>query len=406
MAKIRRTLNFFQDARWICGPRIRLYCSLFLCAVLVAISSLVLTAHRGIDWNGKPLGTDFVSFWSASDLALHDYPANVYVVNEHAAKQLRLFPQIDQYGYTAFFYPPMFLLICLPLALLPYFYSLFMWLVITGYLCWQGVKGFFPDKVPLVIMFSFPAIFINALHGQNAFLSCALFAKGVQYFYKKPLYSGIFFGFLCFKPHLVICIPVVMVVVRQWRALWAFMVTVGLFVLTSWVVLGTDAWRGFIRNIPAATEALERNYIGYEKMVSVFAAVRLLHGSIIMSYGIHVLVNILVLSALVYIAFRRGASIETGMMLMVSALIVTPFLLDYDLMLLAPVLAWSVKQAQVHGFMQYERFVLASAFWLPLLVRPVAFWLHVPLGPFVLLALAYCVARCCLREPKISIQHG
>lgn len=392
-------LAFFKNAAWIGGQRVRVYCSLLVLVFLGAVCALLLTLHQGMDWSGRPFGTDFISFWSVSDMVWQGRAADVYVLKHHAAEQLTLFPHIDRYGYTAFLYPPTFLLFCLPLALVPYFWSLFIWLSLTGFACWQGVKRFLPGKTPWVVIAGFPAIFVNILHGQNAFLSCALFAQGVYFFNKNPVLSGIFLGFLCFKPHLALCVPVVMVMARQWRALWAFVATVCLFVLVSWGIFGAATWEGFIRTIPFATDVLEKDYVGYAKMVSVFAAVRLLHGSILLSWICQISVNILVLSALIHIAMRRRASLETGMMLIVSALIVTPFLLDYDLMILAPVLAWSVSQAQKQGFMPYERFIVSCAFLLPMFARPVALLCHLSLSPLVLLALAYSVAQHGLREP-------
>ena len=392
-------MAFFKNAAWIGGQRVRVYCSLLVLFFLVVVCALLFTLHQGVDWRGRPLGTDFISFWSASDMVWQGRAADVYVLKHHAAEQLTLFPHIKQYGYTAFLYPPTFLLLCLPLALVPYFWSLFIWLSLTGYACWRGVKKFLPDKTPWVVIAGFPAGFGTILHGQNAFLSCALFAQGVYFFNKNPVLSGIFLGLLCFKPHLVLCVPVVMVVARQWRALWAFMATVCLFALVSWGVFGAATWEGFIQNIPFATDVLEKDYVGYAKMVSIFAAVRLLHGSVLLSWICQISVNILVLSVLIHIAMRRRASLETGMMLIVSALIVTPFLLDYDLMILAPVLAWSVSQAQKQGFMSYERLIVSCAFLLPMFARPVALLCHVSLSPLVLLALAYSVARRGLREP-------
>lgn len=112
--------NFFRTAQWITPQRSRLYCLLFLVLISAMLGGLLVTSHSGIDANGKILGTDFISFWAASDLALHGHSADVYQMHAHEAQQLKIFPQASQSGYTAFFYPPLFLLICLPLAIFPY----------------------------------------------------------------------------------------------------------------------------------------------------------------------------------------------------------------------------------------------------------------------------------------------
>lgn len=198
--------------------------------------------------------------------------------------------------------------------------------------------------------------------------------------------------------------PIFLVAARQWRALGLFTGTTILLVLVSWGCFGTVAWEGFLHNISAATAALDENAVGYGKMVSIFAAVRLLHGGLLLSYAIQIFVDIIVVSVLFYIVLRKSASLTTGMMLIITSLVVTPFLLDYDLMLLAPVLAWTVGQAQKQGFMPYERFIMACAFLLPIMVRPVALFLHLPIAPLVLLSVVYNVARRSLKQPDSCSQ--
>src|SRR5690348_5661981 len=63
------------------------------------------------------IGTDFSSFYGASLLALDGHAASVYDVALHRAAQVcALGPFAD---YYQLFYPPMFLLVVLPLGLLP-----------------------------------------------------------------------------------------------------------------------------------------------------------------------------------------------------------------------------------------------------------------------------------------------
>ncbi len=83
----------------------------------------VICPSGGVDPTGKPPGTDFVSSWTASELALRHAPAAVYDMAAHHAAQTALFGQAAS-RYTAFFYPPVFLLICLPLATVPYLAAL------------------------------------------------------------------------------------------------------------------------------------------------------------------------------------------------------------------------------------------------------------------------------------------
>src|SRR5271157_2178345 len=130
----------------------------------------------GLDLEGKPIGSDFIGFYAASRLALDGRPELAYDVGSHWAAQKALFgPKL---GYTAFFYPPPALLISLPLALAPYFWSLAAWLATTGYAFYRVLRFYLPSLDPVAFL-AFPAVFVNAAHGQNGFLSAALIGGGL-----------------------------------------------------------------------------------------------------------------------------------------------------------------------------------------------------------------------------------
>ena len=89
---------------------LRLIAALNVAAVIV----LVATSHRGVDANGFLLGTDFLSFWTAARLS--HLGSSAYDVAAHVALQRQTYA--PPASYTAFFYPPPFLLYCWPLGYL------------------------------------------------------------------------------------------------------------------------------------------------------------------------------------------------------------------------------------------------------------------------------------------------
>ena len=117
-----RPLAALRDPAWLTPARCRAYRNLFLVMTLAICAIWIAMSHHGIDPTGKPLGTDFVSFWIASRMALAGQAAEVYVPALHNAAERAA--QLGGNGYVAFFYPPVFLLLCLPLGLLPYLVSL------------------------------------------------------------------------------------------------------------------------------------------------------------------------------------------------------------------------------------------------------------------------------------------
>jgi alpha-1,2-mannosyltransferase len=158
-------------------------------------------------------------------------------------------------------------------------------------------------------------------------------------------------------------------------------------------MFGVDTWRAFIEASPKARIALEQNMVGDEKMQSVFAGVRLLHGGLTLAYGLQLVAALGVCAALVHLQRRAFRSNAEGPAMVAAALLASPFLLDYDLVLLAAPLAWIAREALRDGFLPWEKTILATAFILPAISRVIAGFAGVPLAPFVLIAMFALVLR-------------
>ena len=70
-----------------------------------------------------------------------------------------------------------------------------------------------------------PACPINAIGGQNGFLSAALFLGGVLNIDRRPILSGVLIGLLTFKPHLGVVLPFALVALGAWRVIASAAVT-------------------------------------------------------------------------------------------------------------------------------------------------------------------------------------
>src|SRR6266849_5962814 len=79
-----------------------------------------------VNSGGSAIGRDFVAAWSASAMALAGHPAAAYdQVALRAAEAQAIGAPVP---FIAWFYPPNFLLLVLPLATLPYLVALVLWL--------------------------------------------------------------------------------------------------------------------------------------------------------------------------------------------------------------------------------------------------------------------------------------
>lgn len=398
-------LTVLRDAAWLTRARVKGYLRLLLAVTAIGAIAWVALSHGGRDARGMPLGTDFLSFWAASRLALSGHPAAAYDMAAHAAAQRAAFGGASL-GYAAFFYPPLFLLVCLPLGLGPYFVALAAWLGLTGAACWRVIRAILGDagRGLGLTMLAFPGVFSTIGHGQNAFLTTALIGLGFLVIDRRPILAGALLGLLAFKPHLGLMLPIALVVAGRWKAAAAAAGAVLLFAVAALLAFGADTWRGFLGVSPVAKLALERGLMGFEKMQSVFAATRLWGGPLWLSYALQAAAAAIACLAVVGVArwsgARRGAGrgLALGATTATATLVASPFVLDYDLMILAVPIAWMVREGVRGGFAPWEKSVLFAAFVLPLVSRVVALRTGVPLGPPVVLALLAVVARRAGRE--------
>ena len=391
-------ISTLREAPWL-GPRRALAWGwMFAGAAVLACVALMIMTRLGTapDPIGRPLGTDFSSFWTAGQLALAGDPAAAYRPEAHAAAQHATFSAGEGYAsdYYAFFYPPPFLLLCLPLAVLPYGLAVIAWIAATGAGYASVVRSLLPAAWPATMAsLAYPAFLLNMGHGQNGALSTALIGAAAIHAERRPYLAGIGLGALCFKPQLALLVLPSLIAARRWRALGSAALTTSLLCLASLLAFGLPAWQGFLASAGFAQTALESGWIGFDKMVSPFAAARLLGCTVPAAWSVQAMFSLLALTTVILAARRRpGAAAETAV-LVAAACLATPFLLDYDLALLAVPLAWVAACGARTGWLPWEKLILAATFALPLAARPLATQLVVPVAPLLVTVLLAVVCR-------------
>lgn len=388
-------VRFVRDADWADPRRIRAYLLLLGLGQAIALVALVIIARSGVDARGEPLGTDFVSFWTAGKLALA-HPAEIYSPTAHLAAERAFFGH--PIGWYAFFYPPIFLLACLPLGFLPYLPALTVWLGATFAAMAVALHALSPRLAHPLILAGFPAVFVNVGHGQNAFLTAALFAGGAACLDQRPLLAGVSFGALSFKPQLAAVLPVALLVTGRWRALLAMALTAAALAALTVPLFGLETWRAFLAETPLARATLERGLVDPAKMQSVFSAFRVLGAGIALAQAAQGIVACAALAALVFALRWTRDGRRVGALAACATCLTTPFLLDYDLALLIAPIAVVFDEASDSGFRPFEKTALFAAFLLAGYARPLAEFARLPVSPLVVAALMAVVARRCVAE--------
>ena len=396
-----------QSGRWLTAARARGYSLILLGLCLLAIAAWVALSDGLVDRNGKPIGTDFASFYAAGSLVLDGRAGDVYDMAAHYAREQRIFGAATP--YYGWLYPPVFLLVATPLALMPYLWALAVWQLGTFALYLSVIAGVVArmprrSKVTigplwLPVAAGFPAVLINLGHGQNGFLSAGLFGAALLALPARPILSGVLFGLLAYKPQLALVLPFALLAGGQWRAVVAAGITAVALVGLTALIFGGDLWLAFAASTETARKLLlEQGDVGFEKLQSVFAAVRLWGGGVPLAYAVQGAVSAAVVGGTAW-AWRSGCDRDLkAALLVVATLLASPHVLDYDLVILALAIAFTVSAGLAGGFRDYEVSLLAALWIVPLLSRSVAGFTAVPLGLLAMLAFYLFTLRTALSD--------
>lgn len=352
--------------------------ALAFAALLTQSRDLVYPSHGAV-------GFDFVTFWAASDLALSGHAAQAYDMTAIAAAERRALPQVaDVYLWH---YPPPFQLVVLPLALVPYLWAYGLWLALWLAVYAATCRAAFREPAPFWLAIGASAVYVNVLHGQNGLLTAALAAGGLLLLERRPLLAGLLIGALCYKPHLGLPLGVLLLAGGYWRAVaGAALAVVGLCALSA-LALGVDVWRAFFANAETARAVLESGAVPWHKMASLFATVRLAGGGVGLAYIVHGLAALAVL-ALTVLAWRGRGPLDLRIALAVmAAVLVSPYLFDYDLAVTVPALCLLLRDGFARGWQPGMRPAIVVLWLAPATLSYVAEATHVQLLPVALLAV-------------------
>ena len=439
-------IHTLRSGAWLTVERMRLVGALLIAAALIGAVFLVATSDGRNDRFGRPLGTDFSNVYAAGTYVLEGKAAAPFDPARQYAREQAIFGTgTPFYGWH---YPPFFLGLAALLALMPYGLALALWQGVTLVLylwairailtapSWPGLSrpstssfeaskqdvdarhkaGHDGGEAPppgqlrwppspasgggikqlwLLLALAFPAVFINLGHGHNGFLTAALFAAGLAQLDRRPWLAGILFGCLAYKPQFGVLIPLALAAGGYWRAFAAAAVTVALLALAVTLAFGVDVWTAFLASTKfTRTIVLEQGETGWQKIQSVFSVVRMWGGGIALAYAAQIALMLALACALIWLWRSSAAYPLKAGSLLIGSLLATPYCLDYDLMVLAPAIAYLSVDGIARGFSPYEKTILAALWIVPLIARSIPQATLIPLAvPMMLLAMIFMLRR-------------
>jgi len=379
--------NGLRSGEWLTATRVRGYSLILLAAYVLAIVGWIALSSGLIDRNGKPIGTDFSNVYAAGTLTWQGKPADAYspALQHDAEKATFDGRDVPFYGWH---YPPFFFAVAFLVAAIPYAWGLALWLIASFAAYLAMLRAILPRPETLLIAAAFPAVFVNIGHGQNGFLTAALLGGALHLLDRRPWLAGIMIGLLAYKPQFGVMIPIALLANQRWSSIATAAATIVLLIAVSFATLGGSVWHAFADSMNfTQTIVLEQGGTGWEKIQSAFSAARNWGADVHTAYAIQIALSLSLAASLAWL-WHSDASFELkASALATASLLATPYVLDYDLVVLAVAIAFFARHGLALGFRDYEISALAAAWIVPLISRGLAGVTGIPLGLIVMLAL-------------------
>jgi alpha-1,2-mannosyltransferase len=380
--------------------RLYLLCRMLFVVEVALFLFLAAGTHGLIVPLPRPTSTDFVSFYAAGKLADAGVPALAYDRAAHSAAEERATEPGIVYNY--FYYPPVFLLLCAALARLPYMLAFVVFEAATLVLYLFVMHRIVGERgwAALVPLLAFPPVFWTIGLGQNGFLTAGLFGAATLLVDRRPVVAGLLFGMLSVKPHFALLVPVALAAGARWRTFGAALLGAAGLCVVSLLVFGWQTWHMFLTTAVASRDVYMSGRIPFGGFVTPFGAAMLVGGSRTVA-GFFQAGATLAAASVVAWVWRRALPLPIRAASLASAtLVAVPLALFYDLVLAGIAAAWLVRGRGFYRLPEWGKLLLAGLCALSLNPRGIATAWHLPVGPFIAVALMALTISIASRDPS------
>src|ERR1044072_3776486 len=132
-------LGKIRTGDWLTLSRARLWAIAVLIASAGGLVWLGATSDGLIDYQGRPLGTDFSNVYTAGRMVLDGRAADAFDPRLEHAREREIFG--EKTPFYGWHYPPFFLALAAALALMPYQLALIVWQGVTLVLYLSAIRA-------------------------------------------------------------------------------------------------------------------------------------------------------------------------------------------------------------------------------------------------------------------------
>jgi Glycosyltransferase family 87 len=237
-------------------------------------------------------------------------------------------------------------------------------------------------------------VLINVGHGHNGFLTAALLGGGLVILDRRPLLAGILFGLMAYKPQFGLMIPIALAAGGYWRTFATAAATAVLLTLVTTLAFGVQVWHAFFVGAEfTRSVVLEQGDTGWHKIQSIFSWARMWGTPVPLAYTIQGAATLVLAMASAWLWHGKAPYPLKASGLCLAAILATPYTLDYDMMVLAPAIAFLAADGMARGFGPWEKTALAALWLVPLVARTVPQLTLIPLGVPAMLAMFVLLLR-------------
>src|SRR5437016_4147938 len=207
---------------------------------------IMLRQHAWIlDKSGHPIITDFVEVWVAGRTTLEGAAASAYDPRLHHAAQVAAAGH-QFHGYLWWHYPPVVLFVAAALGLLPYLAAFLVWVSSTLAFFAATIAEIARSRIAALLACAMPPVFINAVAGQNGFLTATLIGLALVNLETRPILAGAFVGILTYKPQFGILFPLVLAASGRWKTFLSAASVAAITIVVPWAVFGGETLHAFV----------------------------------------------------------------------------------------------------------------------------------------------------------------
>jgi len=347
--------------------------------ILVVLALIAQWLHAALTgdmaFRGHAIGLDFVNTWLGAKLTLAGDVSPLFDFEAYN----RLLKEIFNAHFPnhMWSYPPHLLPLVAPLGALPYPLAYAVWCLGTWllFLCGSRALGF--RGADLLLLATSPAVTMNIVVGQTGALTAGCLTLALAYSARRPILAGIAVALLTVKPQFGLLVPIEWLLRRRFLAIAVGTVVTLALIGLSLIVPGIVAWQGFFDvTMPTMRAVMQSSELAAAKVMqpnwaSGLQLIGLPYGA---AMAFQSVVSLVLVGWWLRISWKMravaGDRMRQALILMASAL-VTPYIHNYDLVLVSPVVIWAWRDGEVlHLPPRWRRLLLILVWLMPWIMIP------------------------------------